>query len=492
MVAYRIIERVKYAIAMSGKEGQLNVGQRVRIVGEEGPPVHLGKMAIVERVEISTEGEPICSIRIDRFPGLVTIPQRYLKPITTISSTLFANDLSLPWDPEPQERLGRFTDNNWLAAHILENLLFYSRVILPTVDFSIIVPLVHWLGAPLFKELLEANAISFVRTSGSLAYIGNGVGLAMIEIRPGKEIEEKEPWWVKVHRCSPKEAVTLQLRNRLSGLNEKVIDLLAKFVELCTVDTALPQFKEKVMNETYRDIQGSRVLADYFFKRNPSILTIALNRLPGIEPNQTRIFTLLPKPAVAGDEIDTTLRLAMLNLEAYMAEEGGARDMVTDRNYNQLLSAKAQRYMGGSIAHESFSKLLTVEEIPDIVLAIRSGEVSLLKVWQFRNTGIANEFRQWFDQVGPAEPDVLTSEYIKSLKAGGFLSGGKGKALRFIVLQAVGASLMPVTSGASFIVSMGLSAVDCFLLDKVRFGFRPRYFIDDLRTLFPQHHNSNN
>lgn len=465
---------------------QLSVGQRVRIIEEEGVPLHIGKMATVERVEISTEGEPICDVRIDRSGELVSFPQRHFKPIVTMPSSLFANDLSLPWDPEPKERLNRFTNNNWLAAHILEALLFYNHVIVPTVDYSIVVPLVHWLSVPVFKELLEAEAISFVRTSGSLAYIGNGVGLAMFEIRPGKEIEEKEPWWVKVNRCSPKEAVTLQLHNRLSGLKEELIDLLAKFVEFCTVDTALPQFKEKVMNETYRDIQGSRVLADYFFKRNPSILTIALNRLPGVEPNQLRVFSLLPKPAVAGDEIDTALRLAMLNLEAYMAEEAGARDMVTDRSYNRLLSAKAQRYTGGKIAHESFSKLLTVEEVPDIVSAIMSGEVSLSKVWKFRNTRIANEFRQWFDHVGPANPDALTSEYIKSLKSGGFLSGRKGKVLRFIVLQAVGASLIPVTPGVSFIVSMGLSAVECFLLDKVRLGFKPRYFVDELRTLFPK------
>lgn len=164
----------------------------------------------------------------------------------------------------------------------------------------------------------------------------------------------------------------------------------------------------------------------------------------------------------------------------------------TDRSFVQLLNAKAQRYTGGKIAYESFSKLLTVEGVPDIVSAIMSGEISMAKVWKFRNTRIANEFRQWFDHVGPANPVALTSEYIKSLKSGGFLSGWKGKVLRFIVLQAVGASLIPVTSGTSFIVSMGLSAVDCFLLDKVRLGFKPRYFVDELHTLFPKLGASNN
>ncbi len=471
---------------MSEKGIRLNVGQRVRIIEDKDPPIHLGKMAIVERVELPAEGEPICDVRIDRSSELVSLSQQCLKSVETMPSSLFANDLSVPWDPEPKEWIDKFIGNNWLAAHILENLLFYNQVIVPTVDFSIIVPLVHWLGAPLFKELLEAEAISFVRTSGSLAYIGNGVGLAMFEIRPGKEIEEKEPWWVKVNRCSPREAVILQLHNRLSGLKEELIDLLAKFVEFCTVDTALPQFKDKVMNETYRDIQGSRVLADYFFKRNPSILTIALNRLPGVEPNQLRVFSLLPKPAVAGDEIDTTLRLAMLNLEAYMAEEAGARDMVTDRSYNQLLGAKAQRYTGGSIAQESFSQLLTIEGIPDIVTTIMSSEVSLSKVWQFRNSRIANEFREWFDQKGPANPDDLVKEYVSSLRSGSFWSSTKSKVIRLIVLQAIGVSLIPVTSGVSSLATAGLSAVDCFLLDKIRFGFKPRYYIDELRNLFPQ------
>jgi hypothetical protein len=67
---------------MSEKKTQLNVGQRVRVIEEEDPTIHLGKMATVERVEVGTKGEQLCEIRIDRVLELVTIPQRYLKPIT--------------------------------------------------------------------------------------------------------------------------------------------------------------------------------------------------------------------------------------------------------------------------------------------------------------------------------------------------------------------------------------------------------------------------
>ena len=471
---------------MSEKGMYLNVGQRVRVMEDEDPPLLLGKMGIVEEVEIPTGGVPTCDVRIDRSGELVSLPQKYLRPVETVSSSLLANNLSVPWDPEPKEWIHKYTDNNWIAAHILENLLFYNQLIIPTVDFSIIVPLVHWFGVPILKELITGEAISFVRTSGSLAYEGNGVGLQMLEIRPGKGMEEKEPWFVKVSRCSPKEAVALQISNRSSGLNDELIDILGKAVEVCTVDTALPEFNEKVMNETYRDIQGSRVLTDYFFERNPSINTIALNKLPGIEANKIRLFSLLPKPAVAGDVIDTTLRIGMLNLEGYLAEEAGARDMVTDRSYGQILRAKAERYTGGRIAQGSFSSLLRIENVPDIVPTIMSGEVDVSKVWEFRNKRTAKEFREWFDQIGPTNPETMASEYVKSLKSAGFRSSWKGKALRFITLQAIAGALAQQSGGASFIASFGLSAIDCFLLDKIRLGFRPRYFVDELSNLFPK------
>lgn len=471
---------------MGDKDIQLNVGQRVRIYEEEDPPKHIGKMATVENIESPTEGELFCTVRIDRSDELVSLPQRYLKPVTTILGSLFANNLALRWDPTSRERFGKYIDSNWLAGYLLETLFYYNQIIIPTVDYAIVVPLVHWLGFPLFHELLAAHAISFVHISGMLSYWGNGAGLSMMEIYPGKEAKQPEPWWAKTHRCSPEEAVTLQLSNRLKGIDERGIALLAKFVELTTVDTALPQFKEKVRNETYRDIQGSTVLTEYMFDKNPEIPNLKLNHLPGLGSNQVRMLTSSTKPALVGDEIDTTLRLAELNLEAYVAEEAGARDMVTDHNYYHLLEAKAQRYTGGNIAKYSFSRLLEIENIPDVVSAITSGELSLSEVWGFRNSRNANEFREWFDKHGPTKPDELVKEYVSTLRSGGFWKSTKSKAIRFIVLQIIGVSLIPVTSGISFLATAGLGAADCFLLDKIRLGFQPRYYIDDLRNLFPK------
>jgi len=106
-----------------------------------------------------------------------------------------------------------------------------------------------------------------------------------------------------------------------------------------------------------------------------------------------RVFSTLSKPAVAGDEIDVTLRLGMLNLEAYLADEAGARDMVTDRDFGRLLEAKVQRFTGGRAAHDFFSHLVTIEQPPDLASAIASRELSLARAWDFRDSKSATQFR---------------------------------------------------------------------------------------------------
>ena len=43
--------------------------------------------------------------------------------------------------------------------------------------------------------------------------------------------------------------------------------------------------------------------------------------------------------------------------------------------------------------------------------------------------------------------------------------------------------MIPVTGGVSLFATASLSAADSFLLDKIRLGFKPRYYVDELRNL---------
>ena len=90
----------------------------------------------------------------------------------------------------------------------------------------------------------------------------------------------------------------------------------------------------------------------------------------------------------------------MLNLESYLAEESGTRDMVTARQFGSLLEAKAERYTAGTTAKESFAHIMNIERIPDLASGISTGEILLGQVWDFRNSNQASRFRDWFDEYG--------------------------------------------------------------------------------------------
>jgi len=178
------------------------VGQRVRINAEPEdvePGTYAGKMAIVEKIDSPRNGEPTCILRVDRHSDPVSLPSNSLEPMITHPCTLLANDLFLPWDMnDPAPRLRAFTEDRRLAGHILETLFIYDRVIIPTVDYSIIVPLVHWIGIPVLREMLESEAISFVRITGGLGYAGGGHGLMTFELHPG---DKPDTWWMRAARA---------------------------------------------------------------------------------------------------------------------------------------------------------------------------------------------------------------------------------------------------------------------------------------------------
>ena len=418
-------------------------------------------------------------IRLDFTRELLEIPSAFVERIRVTPSTLLANDLLLHWDMgDPSRRLDAFLQDRALAGRVMEQLLLYDRVVVPTVDFSIIVPLIHWLGADVVVEMLVTEALSFVRFRGGLSYVGNGVGLSQYEILPSDE-NPSDPFWMEAARADAPKAVELQLRNRLNGLEPNAVSKLCELVAICTVDTALPEFSEKVANETYRDILGSKVLHTYFSLRNKNV-----KQLAGLEANQMRFYTAFPKSAVTGDEIDTTLRLAMLNLEAYLCEEAGARDMVTDRGFGKLLDAKVDRGTGGVQGMDAYFKLADVVELPDLTVGIGEGTVAIRQAWEFRNSDPAGIFRRWFDDVGPQEPNELVRAYLRAMEGGGLWDHSHTKVLRYLVTNTAAAAMALALPELAPVTALGIGAADSFLLEKIGAGYKPRYFFDEYRRSF--------
>ncbi len=449
-------------------QAKFKKGDRVRIVKDDEPLLIMGKMATVEDVMFRAQSAPQYVLRVDHIGGDIKVAGDRIQRNTMRPSSVLANDLFLPWDLDgPTANFDKFKQDNWLAGRVTELMTLYDFVVIPTVDFSIIPPLVHWLGPKIYLEMMANGRLSFVRYRGSLAYVGNGCGLNMFEILPSAE-NPVEPWFRRAVRCEPEEAVLLQLHNRLKGLDAKLVEHLARLTALGTVDSRLPEFIGKVEQETYRDILGSQGLRSLYSQGSD------LRRLPGINANQLRVFSAAPKPDVAGDPIDVTLRLGMMNLEAYLADEAGVRDLVTDRGFGSLLRAKAERLSSGKTSADAFSALVTVEGIPDVVEMVTSGRVKPHEVWEFSGSRPATNFRQWFDKNGPLDSAAMVREYVAALHDGGPWNTWSTKLVRFVVVQGVGA-IIPLVGG------IAVSAADNFLLEKIRLGYNPRFFIDALR-----------
>ncbi|MFC2008965.1 hypothetical protein ACFLUT_02815 [Chloroflexota bacterium] len=460
---------------MNAQSEEFVVGQRVRIweVDDEQTEF-LGQMGTITSDGQAPQRCDSQAVKLDHTKQTLVLPSRYLRLVKTAKSSLLANELFLPWDmDDPNRRLRAYTASRWVAAHLVETLLFYEHVTVPTVDFAVVVPLIHWLSIPLFKELLLSNSLQFVRYRGSIGYSGDGLGIVLHEIRGPST---PDSWWVDTACLPTTEAVQLQLRHRLEGVPEQVRDSIASLVGLSTIDTSLPLFQSRVADETYRDIAASRLLHGRFLA-NPSDLA----HLPGVGPNEMRTYMRRRHVLSAGDGIDIALRVAMANLEIYLAEESGTRDMAPPPGFDGILGAKATRYTGNAEAAKSFSALLRVEGVPDLATQIVQGELTLAHLWDFGNQQTSAQFREWFEEVGPSNPDVVLQEYTKCLRTSSGFASTPGKLIRFIVLQCVGLALAPVTGVGSLALTGAASAVDCFLLDRIRLGFNPRYFVDDLR-----------
>lgn len=448
-------------------------GSRVRIEASDEPYRHIGKLATVKRAP--AKDTDLVQVEVDHSKEIVEIRVSYLQPVDMIPRSLLANELFLPWDPsQKRTRLTAFLDSPWIAGRVLESMLLYDTVVVPTVDFAVIVPLIHWLTPSVFKEALGTDALSFVRYRGTLGYIGNGHGLQMFEIRSNPDgLKEDDPY-LRAVNYSPAESALVHLEKRINGLPPGSHAPFSKLIELSTVETSLPEFTARVANETYRDILGGDYRSAGF---TPGM---NLKKLGGIGANQLRHYSW-GKPPENPDPIDTTLRVGMLNLQAYLAEEAGTRDLSSGSDIIGLMRSKYNRYTAGDTAAESFAAIRSIERVPDVVAAVTQRVVTPADVWKLRNTRRAAEFRKWFDEVGPEDPKEMAAEYVSTLKEQSALSSGKAKMLRFGVINSIGIALSLVGGMASVAPSLVLNLADSFLLDRIRLGFKPRYFIDDIR-----------
>lgn len=368
-----------------------------------------------------------------------------------------ATDFSLTFNfDDPNNRYQKFLSRGrGPFKRLIENLLLYDSIVIPTQDFLSLTVLVGVLGENEVIELLKSKSIHFLRSNGALAYIGNGGGVQSYLI--GGPNQPLEPF------CAPiDEAVVWAL----NGLNPKPKRKeLSNLILEATTEFEISKVAKDVKHETYMDISKSPALRNYFAIRNTD-----MDRLAGINPNQVRVFGGRDGNW-SGDEIDTVMAITSANIELRMMEMASAEDVIIENPIRILLDAKAARTLERS-SEESFTELKEIAGIPDIGEAVLQKQISLNKIIELSKSNDANKFRKWFHINCRKDTVTTAKEYSNLLKQVPLAQKLPARTLRFIL-----------TNLAGFVhpaAGVGASVVDSFFIDGLLRGNSPKFFIEKM------------
>lgn len=372
-----------------------------------------------------------------------------------------ASDLWLVYNfDDPSNRYQKFLSRGRDPfKRLIENVLLYDNIVIPTQDFLTLSVLIGVLGEDEVIELLNSKSISFLRVKGALAYLGNGGGVQSYLIGGGPN-QPLNPF------CAPMDEAISWAINGLS--NKPKNKKLPQFVAEATTEFAISEVAQSVKHETYEDILKNSMLTSHFAIRNRE-----LDRLVGIEPNQVRIFGGKDS-ALKGDEIDIVMALTNINLELRMMEITQCDDAITDNHIRFLLEAKAARTLRKS-SNQSFTELKEIAGLPDIGEAVLQKKISIGKTLEIAKSDNGQKFREWFHENCRNDTLSTAKEYSSLLKTVPMVQKLPTRIIRFVFTNLVGF----VNPAAG----LGLGVADSFFMDKLFRGSSPKFFMEDLEKI---------
>ena len=126
-----------------------------------------------------------------------------------------------------------------------------------------------------------------------------------------------------------------------------------------------------------------------------------------------------------------------------------------------------------ALAH--FSRVLDLNNIPDVGLLVAKGGMSPADLWKLRQARESRQFRAWLRTANVGDARELEQAFVSSLTSSDASSSLPVKMLRFVITTGVGTLFPPA--------GIVLDAIDSFFVDKWLQGYSPRLFLDSLSRL---------
>lgn len=347
---------------------------------------------------------------------------------------------------------------------LIESIVLYDRVVIPTQDFLLIPGLINSIGEAAVRDLLASGGVEFLRAKGSVVFAGrDGAVTIAIYDRNGvpkefaKDLDQLLAW----------------IARDCTGTNDP-----ASFEELltkATVEVDLADFNEVFRGDSEEDAADPVIQelfglpasapADYDVPSNKHILYGGPD-LPGEYP-----------------VVESYLRLVQTNLEAALAAKRDCEDVSTATDLDQVLIERFAR----KAPHEVADRLYELADIPDYGGAVRSGVIDLKEILRLRESADGTEFRSWFHKSLESGADIAKA-YVDLLRTVDGMDSAKGRILRILGLTAASTaagtiSAGPVGAAAGAAVGAAGGILDAFALPRIRRGGSAKLFLEKLASL---------
>jgi len=340
-----------------------------------------------------------------------------------------------------------------VMGKLAEDLLLYDQVLILTNSFENLSLFLLWMSSRVLEELLEQEALAFVRMSGTIGYISKSTSevlrLSTFGLMPITGYQHGNG---KPHiQTLPSEAAAARVLQESVGWEQRRATALARKIAGTTrsFDTAF--LEETALPETYRDVQEDSLLRDVLD------------------------FHPADWDELSDPESRKLLRVASVNAHLQVASELGIDDLHIDALAEPLLQVKLDRVMHGKRSDE-WRELCKVRHLPDVASLIVNGKLEFADVCRIRETRDCRRFREWLhSQPEESVPEEVVSAYIDALVAKKPIDKPSIKAVRVAVTTALG--LLPGVGG--LLAGLAGDLLDSFVLERILGGWTPNMFLDD-------------
>lgn len=377
------------------------------------------------------------------------------------SNQLFSGELWSIFEPRWGEEYCREVSARKRAQllQLIDYILLYDKITIPTNDFVVLPALAHTLGAQNLNLLLENEILSFQRIDKTFGYAGNGLGLCCYTItnppdKPPMPFSSPIPLAVEM---------AADLIRQVSGreLSKQATERIVTSTRTIDIE---PQ-AQQIIKETHRDICDSDALQGRF-----KLAGLDMQRLPGIGDAEVQTGMKCGE-TFPESPIDAVLSIATANLECYLSSLANCQDSSTTVPIGYVLASKLDRSVSREVA-QGFLELMEITDIPNLGAAISEGQADLTAIVKLRESRNGIQFRSWFHENCRGNPKDTAKAYISLLREIPQSQKTPFRIMRFIITGLAG--LIPAVGTVA-------SAIDTFLVDRLFRGASAKFFIEDLR-----------